>query len=520
MKKLLLLVSSASALILSGLIFAQTPPAGNTSQQGAGQAGAASSSDFADLEQSLEVYLNGLSKVTWEHIRKHNHAYDQNTPSYIALNNISIPVASIFPSGQNTASQTQYSLGQAVEAQAQTHTNNNIRNSLLEFNYSLNQSASDQNVTTAEGQPYQQYLQDNSIQNLILGPNAQADDSLYLTGTSALTSLTGTDPNNQKLLSPPSPSAIDNGQFSFNMIATTSYTQPQQNEVHRFLKYFTLNTQSLLGPITFSALHGNAKALLSLKQSNDYQKFMLNIRNLLTTRSVFLYNLNYLIAERTPLPNLGSVIGQSGSASPLQVEEYRATHDLNSPDWFTSLQYVQPATVQRQILITLKEIERQNFEAKMQNERLISVLLAMGMQSNATSTESLKLEQQKLETAIKNAGKSSTTTAGSDASGPGGLSSNIVVTPTTNSASIAWGGVTNAKGTVKYSVTVTNTATNQTTATEKTTAAAGTGASVNVAGLTPGTNYSVSVTPNQGSGAQSTFQTKGTAPSTTPGKNT
>ena len=527
-KKTLIMFSTESALILATTTFGQSSdstvianpnstPANQPTETGlltqiSGELSslphnittgitAGMNSGFADLETSLETFLDDLyhDGKTW--VSQRDHAYNPNLPGTISLNNISVPLSEINPSQPN--SKTELSLLQAMSMKAQEATANNIKNSLLQFSYSLNQSNTSQPITSAEGMPYANYLQENTTQSLLLGENAGASDSLYLPKGTGLDSLTAIDPDNEKLLAPPP--SINNGQLDFsNIITPIAYTPVQQQDASNFVKYAMFTTKNLLGKVSFSGLYGNAKAIISLKKSPDYQDFMMTIRNMLAVRSMTLSVYNQLVAERTPIPNLGQAIGQTGSASPLQVEEYRATHDLNNPSWYYALTNEEPATVQRDILITLKEIERQNFEAKLQNERLLAVMMAATLQGGSSMDTLLEMQQNKLQTAVNNAMKAGAPANQNtnDGSTAGGLSSGVSVSNITSaSAYVAWGAVTNATGTVKYQVTVTGP--NNSTVYQQSTQSI----EANVVGLAPNTAYSVTVSPSQGTGGSGSFQT-------------
>jgi hypothetical protein len=124
------------------------------------------------------------------------------------------------------------------------------------------------------------------------------------------------------------------------------------------------------------------------------------MRSILAIRSMSINILNQLIAERTPMPGLASAAGfneknlksltpneqeefkNGKSASPLQVEAYQANHRIQDPKWYQSVQNASPADVQRNILITLAEIEHQNYEAHLDRERILAALTASNLMSN------------------------------------------------------------------------------------------------------------------------------------------
>ena len=133
----------------------------------------------------------------------------------------------------------------------------------------------------------------------------------------------------------------------------------------------------------------------------------MTIRTLLAIRSISINALNQLINERTPMPGLAAAAGldkltnptaketqelKENVASPLQVEDYQANHRFEDPNWYHSIQSDSPATVQRNTLILLTEIEHQNYQAHIDRERLLSAILASNLQRNLT-TMSTVLQQ-------------------------------------------------------------------------------------------------------------------------------
>lgn len=517
MKKYALLLTTASALILSASTFAEDTPPTETSllQQISNQLNGlpsgitngvtqGMSQGFTSLETSLEQFLDSRLQQTKAWVTSNNTQQLPNITNTVSLNNIQIPATSVLPAN-STIAQGNLSLGQAVQAQTNQKTSDNVYNALTQFNFSLNKASSTaSSIKAANGKPFSQYLQNTSEAQLILGKNSQASDSLYLSPNASLSSIS-TQLNDKQYLFPSSP--LDNSQFDFsNLMGTTTYTASAVAAAKRFVTYFTLDSQSLLGDVNFSSLYNNAQKLVALKQSSAYQKYMLDIRNTIATRSVFLYNLHYLISERSPIANLGGAIGQPNTpASPLEVEKYRATHDIDSQQWLYSLQAQQPATVQKEILVTLKEIERQNYEAHIQREHIMSLLLAMGMQNSALLNQNLKVAQQKLQEAVDNAGKSGKKSTDNT---PNNIPNSIQVTvsgETNTSANISWTAPKNATSNESYTITVTGGSGKPITQTANAQTAL-------IVGLTAGTQYTVEVRSSQGVMGDASFTTKGTAP--------
>src|SRR3990167_8326524 len=133
------------------------------------------------------------------------------------------------------------------------------------------------------------------------------------------------------------------------------------------------------------------------------------MRSLLALRSISVNLLNQLIAERTPMPGLAQAAGlpanSQAKASPLQVEAYQANHRVDNPQWYnTDVAQASPATVQRETLIVLAEIEHQNYQAHLDRERILAALTESDLQMNAEVMDGfMKQAQSKLNTAITDA---------------------------------------------------------------------------------------------------------------------
>ncbi len=284
-----------------------------------------------------------------------------------------------------------------VRKNAHTETSDSLGDNLLQFPYAylgkpgLSLDGSNQNaLKTASGKEFfAQYYKNTSDAALAAIP---ADDSLsYSSSTPSPADLNGT---------PSSQPALNNDYFNFaNLIAPTAYSASQENAAKQFIVYAAQSTKNFAHDIPFSELKGNKTYLDKLKNSSAYQKFVVTMRSLLAIRSVTINSLNQLIAERTPLKNLGQSAGLPSNttgypdASPLQVEAYQANHRISDPNWYTRVENSSPATVQRNILIVLAEIEHQNYEAHLDSERLLATVAAGNLQNNLTSTQNLMLQQ-------------------------------------------------------------------------------------------------------------------------------
>lgn len=300
---------------------------------------------------------------------------------------------------------------EAAAYNAAQNTQHNLKNSLLQFYYGVNQDDTTlmKNFDAAgTNQPYKTYMDLNSpiaLSGLTTTSGTQASDTLYSADTNSLGS-TAYQTHKKWLQKPP---ATHNNYFDFSTLITPiAYTETEQTAASYFLKYAAQSTQNLTEGVNFTKLYANPSALYALKNNPVYQNYVLTLRNMLAVRSISMTILNQLIAERTPLPGLAGAAGlpQVGQAeaSPLQVEKYQATHDLNNPNWYSTVAQESPATVQRELLITMKEIEKQNYQAHLDREQILAALTAANLQSNSASMSAMLLQEtSKLNTAITNA---------------------------------------------------------------------------------------------------------------------
>lgn len=231
-----------------------------------------------------------------------------------------------------------------------------------------------------------------------------ASDTLYISGKSdSMASMYGV----------AKPSTLHDNYFNFDSLITpAAYDDNQEKAAQAYIQYATQQYQSLINGIHFSKLKSELNNLSPSKRAqklqafiNDpvYQKYQLAIRSLLASKSVALSNLNYLMAKRTPVKGLATKTGipndpalPKGYASPLEVENYVANERLNNPEWAKAMQSASPATVNREELMILAEIESELQRNHLDHERLLATLSIMTLQSNQFSQMTLQTEAQKV----------------------------------------------------------------------------------------------------------------------------
>ncbi len=204
--------------------------------------------------------------------------------------------------------------------------------------------------------------------------------------------------------------------FNFgSLVQPTVYTpnSDQANAAQMFITYLTKSYDKPSNVIDFGsfqqklAIAKNATDKISLYMqllnNKNYQDYQLNARSLIAARSVAVNNFEKLVAERTSIKNLGTkanLTDQTGKpiadASPLQVESYLATRRANDPKWYAHVQAASPDNVQRETLVVLAEIEAQNFQAHLDNERLLATLSAQSALTSSMSAQMLAAKAQTL----------------------------------------------------------------------------------------------------------------------------
>lgn len=248
------------------------------------------------------------------------------------------------------------------------------------------------------------------------------------------------------------PKKLYNNYFDFStLFSPTAYNSNQQTGANYYIDYLTKRYQTLLSGINVDQLKSTleqyknkptvlAQKLSAFKQSSAYKNYLLTVRSMLASKSVALSNLNHLIVERTPietpadkansqenkaLAKLSEAIGVKprkevitdpsdpskkktvyAYLSPLQLANYIANHRVDSPDWYNKIATASPATVQRQSLYVLAEIESQMQQAHIDRERLLATLTALQLQSSNSSSMLLRTQAQNVNAAISSIGGS------------------------------------------------------------------------------------------------------------------
>lgn len=178
--------------------------------------------------------------------------------------------------------------------------------------------------------------------------------------------------------------------YADSLMGKLAYTtDTDKNNAEQALSFLS-DYASPLGSIDPSTL--NKEQVEKMNSSPEGQRYRVHIRTLAAVRSLALSNFYHMLMERMPVKNLGKNAGLpghdtagNGDASPLEVESYIATRRVNSADWYTYMNKAPEVIVARETLFVLAEMEKQLFEIKQQNERILATLTVMAVQSlNAT----------------------------------------------------------------------------------------------------------------------------------------
>ena len=165
----------------------------------------------------------------------------------------------------------------------------------------------------------------------------------------------------------------------------------------------------------------NAASIIRyLTTSKDFQKAQMGIRQATAAQSVSLYTLNNIQAERqaivskddvpqldTIAQNMGIEVGKDSSGnyiypSKAQISYYQTHHDLNDETWYQNLQTLSGPNVERETLITLKQIQQSLLQQHQDNQTIEALLAVSNIQGNQQSLVSLAQTKQNLAGWIKN----------------------------------------------------------------------------------------------------------------------
>lgn len=363
------------------------------SPAGSGSSGAGDASVVAainDLNHNIEKLAVAKSQAT----NQSNYEVDPNQSNVMSINGTKDQVQiAEFPNKTGITAITN-SLGTSLS-------NNNITNALSQFSdQTLTYSTPTDDVLKAQARMKARDALTNK-----LSWETKASDSLYSDLLDAPTDI-------QK------PTDLHNNYFDFSSLITPKgYTEDQQKAAQKFLTYLSNSYQSLSSGINYSKLKNYLmtlqdnptkleQTLKSFATSDTYENFQLQMRSMLSSRSVAMNNFHQLMAERMPivtakanpmLAQISNAIGVTPTevkiknsndvryvyASPLQISNYVTTHRTNSSAWYQQMASASPATLQREQVYILAEIESQLQQQHLDSERVLATLSTMELQNSS-----------------------------------------------------------------------------------------------------------------------------------------
>lgn len=215
-----------------------------------------------------------------------------------------------------------------------------------------------------------------------------------------------------------------------NLIQPFTYTNSQEASAKSFVNYITnqyaptpvLNFAPLLATKNSSSYSPLQQAL----ENSNVQQYIYLIRRKAALSSVAISNLNYLYNQRVPqktstllqkLPTIDQTQlkqqlpkNLQTEASPLALQQWMATRRLNSVNnnvgdnskapktWTQSIEQASPATLQRETVYLLAEIQQELFKQRMLQERLLATSSVQQLQS----VGSMQIQIQQLQRDICN----------------------------------------------------------------------------------------------------------------------
>ncbi len=180
------------------------------------------------------------------------------------------------------------------------------------------------------------------------------------------------------------PSAGDANMSFQSLIGPNSYESSLQlNRANNFIRY-AANMGIPFSDIRWSTLSAENKE--KLDSSDVGKQYKVLMRSAAAAQSVALDNLNNILSERTMVKGLGTKAGMTKeNASPLEVSEFIATRRTRDQNWYNSMAKASPATLQRETLFVLAEMQQQLYQQHLDNERILATLSVTQLQTMQTS---------------------------------------------------------------------------------------------------------------------------------------
>lgn len=380
---------------------APTPPGDNSGEV----------TEIIDAIKDIGNKMVGLGFAGMSAFDQAMYQYDQNLLNTLNANTAGLTVAQNTPTA---GTQTNTYIQQNFQ---------NIPNGML----STAEGAINASSVTSEIQ-----AQNALVNNLTLG--VPASDSLYINNPLAMVGAYNASYALQNFYNSSTaytvgPTTINDDSY-FNIASITApdaYTSTQQTAANTYIAYLTQSYNNAAGVLDLADLKSylnslpapsQPQALYNFVSSSQYQNYQLTMRSMMANKSIAINNFESLIAERTPsktaVQGITTPDGQTtiSKPSPLQVEQYQALHRVDNPTWIESLQNQSSTTLQREIAVELAQIIKQNYQAHLDNEHILTTMSALQLSSSQGSSMALNTLAQQVNDKIKNLGKSGSSAGG------------------------------------------------------------------------------------------------------------
>jgi intracellular multiplication protein IcmX len=292
-------------------------------------------------------------------------------------------------------------INQLVQAEASNQTRSNVEAKLAEVPYAV----MDSNKNSSSYKTLKHLLnkaggttQRSRVENLA---NTSSTDTLGFSSSTtnkpaSLFSLPG--------LSEAAQTEINDHSYNVDalMLPQSYNTEAQKKAANNFITYLSQNykllNSSLINALNSSSLKNDAKKLQSLKGTIQFQNYLVNNRSKIAAASIPLSNFYHMYSERANLkdiidkmeaggqtvnPAIKDVVNTLASKninSLLELQNYVANHRVTDQKWRQKMASASPATVQRETLFVLAEIESQLQRMHLDNERLLATVSGAQLQ--------------------------------------------------------------------------------------------------------------------------------------------
>lgn len=170
-----------------------------------------------------------------------------------------------------------------------------------------------------------------------------------------------------------------------------------QFAAENFIKYSAALGKIKIDTFTpFQALDTNnlssGTQAVKLHMNEEYQKFVHDRRGYLSSQSVGLSNLYYLMALRTgKTTNNGKDVEKPSS---MMLSNQIANSRTSDPTWYADVQTAYPASVAREAVYILAEMQKELHDMRVENQRILATLSVQLLQQVAANA-SLAMDSSK-----------------------------------------------------------------------------------------------------------------------------